>query len=77
MKDHNVEENIHTSKETETAGRHYATVTEVFDFGPHISRIILDTECELAGAALSPSQFEVEVTRTSTQGEDFEWPQFI
>ena len=23
------------------------------------------------------SQFEVEVTRTSTQGEDFEWPQFM
>lgn len=51
--------------------KHYATITEVFDFGPHISKVILDTGCELAGARLSPAQFEVEVTRTSTQGEDF------
>ena len=77
MKDPIVKESIHTSKETKNAGRHYATITEVFDFGPHISKIILDTECELAGAVLSPSQFEVEVTRTSTLGEDFEWPQFM
>ncbi len=54
--------------------KHYATITEVFDFGPHISKVILDTGCELAGARLSPTQFEVEVTRTSTQGEDFVWP---
>ena len=77
LKDPIVKESIHTSKETKNAGRHYATITEVFDFGPHISKIILDTECELAGAVLSPSQFEVEVTRTSTLGEDFEWPQFM
>ncbi len=77
MKDPIVKESIHTSKETKNAGRHYATITEVFDFGPHISKIILDTECELASAVLSPSQFEVEVTRTSTLGEDFEWPQFM
>lgn len=57
--------------------KHYATITEVFDFGPHISKVILDTGCELAGARLSPAQFEVEVTRTSTQGEDFVWPQFM
>ena len=64
------------AKNTEP-GRHYSTITEVLDFGPNITKIILDTECELAGAVLSPSQFEVEVTRTSTQGEDFEWPQFM
>lgn len=55
----------------------YSTITEVFDFGPHISKIILDTGCELSGAGLSPAQFEVEVTRTSTQGEDFVWPRFM
>ncbi len=65
-----------TAKST-APGRHYSTITEVLDFGPNITKIILDTECELAGASLSPSQFEVEVTRTSTQGEDFEWPQFM
>lgn len=57
--------------------KHYSTIAEVFDFGPHINKIILNTECELAGAGLSPSQFEVAVTRTSTQGEDFVWPQFM
>lgn len=57
--------------------RHYKTITEVFDFGPHISKIILDTGCELTGAVLSPSQFEVEVTRTAVQGADFVWPQFM
>lgn len=57
--------------------RHYKTITEVFDFGPHISKIILDTGCELAGAVLTPSQFEVEVTRTAVQGADFVWPQFM
>lgn len=57
--------------------RHYKTITEVFDFGPHISKIILDTGCELTGAVLSPSQFKVEVTRTAVQGADFVWPQFM
>lgn len=57
--------------------KHYKTITEVFDFGPHISKIILDTGCELAGAKLSPSQFEVEVLRTAVQGPDFVWPQFM
>lgn len=57
--------------------RHYKTITEVFDFGPHISKIILDTGCKLAGAVLTPSQFEVEVTRTAVQGADFVWPQFM
>lgn len=70
------EDAVEVSTHTEP-GRHFTTITEVLDFGPHINKIILDTGCELAGAALSPSQFEVEVTRTSTQGEDFEWPQFM
>lgn len=57
--------------------KHYSTITEVFDFGPHISKIILDTGFDLAGAKLSPTQFEVEVTRTSVLGADFVWPQFM
>lgn len=56
---------------------HYATITEVFDFGPHISKIILDFGRELAGAQLSPSQFEVSVVRTTVSGEEFEWPEFM
>ena len=55
MKDHIV-------KESGNAGRHYATITEVFDFGPHISRIILDTECELAGGASAITETN-DVTR--------------
>ena len=47
----------------------YYTITEVFDFGPHISKIILDYGKSMKGAAPSPEQFTVHVTRTSTEGE--------
>lgn len=49
----------------------YYTITEVFDFGPHISKVILDYGKSMKGAAPSPEQFTVHVTRTSTEGEDF------
>ena len=32
----------------------YYTITEVFDFGPHISKIILDYGKSMKGAAPSP-----------------------
>ena len=55
----------------------YYTITEVFDFGPHISKVILDYGKSMKGAAPSPEQFTVHVTRTSTEGEDFVWPNFM
>lgn len=58
-------------------GKHYSTITEVFDFGPHISRIILDVGCSLAGARPDAAQFEVAVTRSALQGKGFVWPQFM
>lgn len=55
----------------------YYTITEVFDFGPHINKVILEPDFDLSGIALSPSQFTVSVKRTSRQGEDFVWPAFM
>ena len=55
----------------------YYTITEVFDFGPHISKVILDYGKSMKGAVPSPEQFTVHVTRTSTEGEDFVWPNFM
>lgn len=54
----------------------YRTITEVFDFGPYISKIILDTEHELKGAHLSTNLFSVYARQSSVQ-EDFEWPLFM
>ncbi len=55
----------------------YRTITEVFDFGPHISKVILDMGQSLTGAALTEDMFTVSVKRTAVQGEDFEWPLFM
>ena len=55
----------------------YYTITEVFDFGPHNSKVILDNGKSMKGAVPSPEQFTVHVTRTSTEGEDFVWPNFM
>lgn len=55
----------------------YYTITEVFDFGPHINKAILEPDFDLSGIQLAPSQFTVSVKRTSRQGEDFEWPAFM
>lgn len=57
--------------------KHYSTVTEVFDFGPHISKVILDVGSDLAGARPEPAQFEVAVSRTAEQGKELVWPQFM
>lgn len=58
-------------------GRKYVTVTEVFDFGPHISKVILNVGTSLKGAKLSGEQFRVSVKRTAVSGEDFVWPVFM
>lgn len=55
----------------------YRTITEVFDFGPHISKVILDMGQSMTGATLSEDMFTVSVKRTAVQGEDFEWPLFM
>lgn len=57
--------------------RRYITITEVFDFGPHISKVILDVGRPLKGAKLSVEQFKVSVKRTAVSGEDFVWPVFM
>lgn len=58
-------------------GRKYVTVTEVFDFGPHVSKVILNVGDGLKGAKLSADQFCVSVKRTAVSGEDFVWPVFM
>lgn len=55
----------------------YYTITEVLDFGPYITKVILDTGKSLAGAAVTPGHFKVAVDRESTHGKDFEWPAFM
>ena len=54
----------------------YKTITEVLDFGPHITKIILETGRPLTGAKLDPAQFSVYVERTAKPGEEFTWPKF-
>lgn len=56
---------------------YYYTITEVFDFGPNISKVILDMGKSMENASIAPDSFEVFVKRTSMQGEDFEWPAFM
>lgn len=55
----------------------YRTITEVLDFGPYITKIILKTDRSLRGAKLDPAQFTVAVERVSKLGADFEWPKFM
>lgn len=57
--------------------RKYETITEVFDFGPHISKVILHVGKTLKGAKLCAGQFQVSVKRTAVSGEDFVWPTFM
>lgn len=57
--------------------RLYKTITEVFDFGPHVSRVILHVGQPLQGASLSADMFQVSVKRTAVSGEDFVWPAFM
>lgn len=57
--------------------RKYVTITEVFDFGPHISKVILDVGRPLKGVKLFAEQFKVSVKRTAVSGEDFVWPAFM
>lgn len=57
--------------------RQYKTITEVFDFGPHVSRVILDVGSPLKGAAPKPDMFQVSVERSAVSGKDFVWPTFM
>lgn len=55
----------------------YKTITEVLDYGPNITKIILETGRPLIGAKLDPKQFSVFVERIIEMDEDFEWPKFM
>lgn len=56
---------------------YYCTITEVFDFGPHIRKVILDMGISLKNLHIEKDTFKVFVKRISTQGEDFVWPEFM
>ena len=49
----------------------YRTITEVLDFGPYITKIILKTYRSLRGAKLDPAQFTVAVERVSKLAMNF------
>lgn len=55
----------------------YHTITEVFDFGPHISKVILDMGISLKNVFFEKDTFKVSVKRVAAQGEDFVWPEFM
>lgn len=52
-------------------GRQYKTITEVFDFGPHISKVILHVGRSLKGAKLTENQFRVSVKQHRHVGRRF------
>ena len=55
----------------------YRTITETLDFGPHITKIILEAGRPLTGAKLDPAQFSVRTERRAKPGEAFTWPKFM
>lgn len=57
--------------------KNYYTITEVFDFGPHITKVILDIGHSLKNVSLEKDLFKVFVKRVSVQGEEFVWPLFM
>ena len=58
-------------------GYTYRTVTEVLDFGPNITKLILPIGKNLKGANLDPSQFSVAAKRIFNKPKDFVWPKFM
>ncbi|MCR5717312.1 MAG: prolyl oligopeptidase family serine peptidase [Lachnospiraceae bacterium] len=54
-------------------GKAYKTITEVFDFGPFITTILLETGVSLSGATIHARDFRVHITREAI-GEDHPWP---
>ena len=55
----------------------YRTITEVLDFSPNVTKIILPVGKCLKGADLDPSQFSVAVKRIFEKPKDFVWPKFM
>lgn len=55
----------------------YQTITEVLDFGPNVTKIILQAGKPLQGAKPEPAQFEVKVERIFHKPKDFVWPKFM
>jgi len=55
----------------------YKTITEVLDFAPNITKIILPVGKCLKGAMLDPTQFSVVAKRIFEKPKDFVWPKFM
>lgn len=57
-------------------GLHFRTITEVLDFGPYITTIILQGNGEAGSDPVSKEDFSVHVVRR-TLAPDFPWPAFM
>lgn len=55
----------------------YKLITEVLDFSPNVTKVILCVGKPLAGAVLTPEQFAVKVERIFNKPKDFVWPKFM
>lgn len=53
----------------------YYTITEVTDFGPHITKVILDYGHSLEGGRFHKEQFHVHVKRSKAKGDCLPLPQ--
>ena len=57
-------------------GGRYRTITEVLDFGPYITTVLLETNTNLHRAAVDAALFEVEVTR-HIDLKQIVWPEYM
>ena len=55
----------------------YKLITEVLDYGPNVTKVILCVGKPLTGAVLTPGQFTVKVERIFNKPKDFVWPKFM
>ncbi len=54
-------------------GRKYKTITEVTDFGPYITKVLLDTDDKLINTILDKDNFGIHITKKKIT-EDYPWP---
>ena len=55
----------------------YRTIAETLEFGPHITKVILETGKLPRGTKIKADEFTVNVTREAQDDPDFEWPLFM
>ncbi|MDO4458494.1 MAG: hypothetical protein Q4C42_00155 [Clostridia bacterium] len=55
----------------------YRTIAETLEYGPAITKVILDTGKLPFGTIVKADEFTVNVTRESKDDPDFEWPLFM